>query len=79
LRQGERAVFGAVALDATAVFVNGQALPWGAVRGVQASPHSLVIQTERISAAGPPAVALAQEPNWWIFVRLAQRYLSPGG
>lgn len=79
LRQGERAVFGAVALDATAVFVNGQALPWGAVRGVQASPHSLVIQTERISAAGPPAVALAQVPNWWIFVRLAQRYLSPGG
>lgn len=75
LRDGKRAGFGVMALDTTAVYVHGYAVPWHEVRGVQASATAIVVQRKTISTDAPQAVALERVPNWWIFLRLAGRFV----
>ncbi len=75
LRSGKRAYFGRMSLDDNAVFIGDYATPWTEVRGVEAGPSSIVVQTKTISADAPQTAPLEKVHNWWILLRLARRYV----
>lgn len=73
LRDGQRVTFGEVSLDSRAVYIGDYATPWSEVRGVQAGAYTIVIQKKTISAEAPQSVTIDRVPNWWIFIRMAQK------
>lgn len=75
LRSGKRAHFGWMSLDDRAVYIGDFATPWPEVRGVEAGPSSIVVQTKTISADAPQSAPLEKVHNWWILLRLARQYM----
>lgn len=75
LKSGKRAYFGWMSLDDRAVYIGDFATPWAEVRGVEAGPSSIVVQTRTISANAPATAPLEKVHNWWILLKLARPYV----
>lgn len=76
IRAGQKASFGAVSLDSTAVYLSDFPIPWPEVRGIQVSGSAVVIQRRHISADAPQSVSLDRVPNWWILERLGREHIQ---